>query len=128
MAIQCSERLYGLDHLRSLAIILVLMYHYRAFKHPDWIDHIGQFGWTGVDLFFVLSGFLISSQLFKEMEDKGNLHLKTFYIKRFFQDYPSFPFHSFPVFYISFLSGTGIFTTLMEIYHVYSKLWIRRYS
>ncbi|AKK74705.1 acyltransferase [Chryseobacterium gallinarum] len=102
MAIQCSERLYGLDHLRSLAIILVLMYHYRAFKHPDWIDHIGQFGWTGVDLFFVLSGFLISSQLFKEMEDKGNLHLKTFYIKRFFRIIPPFLFTLFLYFTFPF--------------------------
>ena len=87
-----SERLYGLDHLRAAAILLVLMYHFRAFKHPDWIDSIGRFGWTGVDLFFVLSGFLISGQLFKEIENKGNISLKTFYIKRIFRIVPSYFF------------------------------------
>lgn len=75
-----SERLNGLDHLRALAIILVLMYHYRAFGHPAWIDTIGRFGWIGVDLFFVLSGFLISGQLFNNIKVFHNIHLKSFYI------------------------------------------------
>ncbi len=87
-----SERLYGLDHLRALAIILVLMYHYRAFKHPAWMDTIGRFGWTGVDLFFVLSGFLISGQLFKEIEKSGSISLKTFFTKRFFRIIPPYCF------------------------------------
>jgi len=87
-----SERLYGLDHLRALAILLVLMYHYRAFKHPAWIDAIGRFGWTGVDLFFVLSGFLISGQLFTEIKRSGNISLKTFFIKRFFRIIPPYFF------------------------------------
>ncbi|HCN51699.1 MAG TPA: acyltransferase [Chryseobacterium sp.] len=95
-----SERLYGLDHLRAAAIILVLMYHYRAFEHPLWIDSVGRFGWTGVDLFFVLSGFLISGQLFKEMDAKGSLRLKTFYIKRFFRIIPPYLFTLFLYFAI----------------------------
>lgn len=95
-----SERLYGLDHLRAAAIILVLMYHYRAFEHPLWIDRVGRFGWTGVDLFFVLSGFLISGQLFKEIDTKGSLHLKTFYIKRFFRIIPPYLFTLFLYFAI----------------------------
>ncbi|UWX61204.1 acyltransferase [Chryseobacterium oranimense] len=87
-----SERLYGLDHLRAIAILLVLMYHYRAFKHPAWIDVVGRFGWTGVDLFFVLSGFLISGQLFKEIEKHGDITLKTFFTKRFFRIIPPYFF------------------------------------
>ncbi|CAI8770411.1 acyltransferase family protein [Chryseobacterium sp. IT-36CA2] len=97
-----SERLYGLDHLRAAAILLVLMYHYRAFKHPDWIDSIGRFGWTGVDLFFVLSGFLISCQLFREIEINGKIHLKTFYIKRFFRIIPAYFFTLFLYFTFPF--------------------------
>ncbi|KAB1230936.1 acyltransferase family protein [Chryseobacterium viscerum] len=97
-----SERLYGLDHLRAAAIVLVLMYHYRAFKHPDWIDSIGGFGWTGVDLFFVLSGFLISGQLFKEIENKGGISLKVFYIKRFFRIIPPYFFTVFLYFTLPF--------------------------
>jgi len=85
-----SSRLNGLDHLRALAIILVFIYHYRAFGHPAWVDNYGRFGWIGVDLFFVLSGFLISSQLFKRLINFRNISLKEFYIKRFFRIIPPF--------------------------------------
>ena len=45
-------KLYGLDHLRSLAILLVFAYHYgRIFPAPAWLYQLGKFGWTGVDLF-----------------------------------------------------------------------------
>lgn len=87
-----SQRFNGLDHLRAIAILLVLMYHYRAFIHPDWIDTYGRFGWTGVDLFFVLSGFLISNQLFQEIKNRGNFSLKSFFIKRFFRIIPPYFF------------------------------------
>nr|WP_315032549.1 acyltransferase [uncultured Chryseobacterium sp.] len=97
-----SERLHGLDHLRAAAIVLVLMYHYRAFKHPAWIDSIGKFGWTGVDLFFVLSGFLISTQLFKEIDNRGTLSIKTFYTKRFFRIIPPYFFTLFLYFTLPF--------------------------
>lgn len=102
MITERSERLYGLDHLRALAIVLVLLFHYRAFKHPEWIDAIGRFGWTGVDLFFVLSGFLISGQLFQEMNSKGTISLKPFYIKRFFRIVPSYFFTLFVYFTLPF--------------------------
>lgn len=97
-----SERFNGLDHLRALAIILVLLYHYRAFKHPVWIETVGKFGWTGVDLFFVLSGFLISGQLFKEMKNIGTIHVKTFYIKRFLRIFPPYFFTLFLYFTFPF--------------------------
>ena len=87
-----STRFYGLDHLRALAILLVLMFHYRSFSHPSWIDNYGRFGWTGVDLFFVLSGFLISNQLFKEIKRDNKVHLRNFYIKRFFRIIPPYLF------------------------------------
>ncbi|AZA84440.1 acyltransferase [Chryseobacterium lactis] len=99
---QRSERFYGLDHLRAAAIMLVLLYHYRAFKHPDWIDSVGRFGWTGVDLFFVLSGFLISNQLFKELKNREAISLKTFYIKRFFRIIPPYAFTLFLYFTFPF--------------------------
>ncbi|PWN67717.1 acyltransferase family protein [Chryseobacterium oncorhynchi] len=102
MRTERPERLYGLDHLRALAILLVLLYHYRAFKHPGWVETVGKFGWTGVDLFFVLSGFLISSQLFREIESRGAISLKTFYIKRFFRIIPSYLFTVFLYFTIPF--------------------------
>lgn len=95
-------KLHGLDHLRALAIVLVLMYHYRAFKHPGWIDTVGQFGWTGVDLFFVLSGFLISGQLFREIGVKGKISFKIFFTRRFFRIIPPYLFTLFLYFCIPF--------------------------
>jgi peptidoglycan/LPS O-acetylase OafA/YrhL len=55
------QKLYGLDHLRAFAIFFVFLYHYQLpfFGHPVWLERVAEFGWTGVDLFFVLSGFLI---------------------------------------------------------------------
>lgn len=85
-----SEKFNGLDHLRALAIFMVLIYHYRMFAHPEWIDTYGRFGWTGVDLFFVISGFLISKQLFEQIKSSAEIRLKEFYIKRFFRIIPPF--------------------------------------
>lgn len=114
MITESSERLYGLDHLRTLAIILVLLFHYRAFKHPEWVDTIGRFGWTGVDLFFVLSGFLISGQLFKEFDGKGSISLKTFYIKRFFRIIPAYFFTLFLYFTLPFFREKEVLPPLWK--------------
>lgn len=83
-------QLPGLDHLRALAIGLVLAFHYRIFSHPEWLDTAGQFGWTGVDLFFVLSGYLIAAQLFQELAQHGRISLKTYFIKRTFRILPAY--------------------------------------
>jgi peptidoglycan/LPS O-acetylase OafA/YrhL len=84
------KKLAGLDHLRALAIALVFLCHYRMFGHPDWVNEAGSFGWTGVDLFFVLSGYLISAQLFKSLQQGKGISLKEFYIKRFFRILPAY--------------------------------------
>ena len=59
----------GLDALRGLAILNVLIYHYFS-GWPFWgnaittsFGHVVRTGWFGVDLFFVLSGFLITGIL-----------------------------------------------------------------
>jgi peptidoglycan/LPS O-acetylase OafA/YrhL len=84
-------RLFGLDHLRALAITLVFLFHYgRLFPHPDWVFDISKFGWTGVDLFFVLSGYLISSQLFSSIARRASFSYRTFFIKRFFRIIPAY--------------------------------------
>ena len=84
---------YGLDNLRAFAIIMVMLFHYpRWFPHPAWFPNFLKFGWTGVDLFFVLSGFLISSQLFAQIKKEGSFSMKDFYIKRFFRIIPIYYF------------------------------------
>lgn len=84
-------KLHGLDHLRALAILLVFFFHYgRLFPHPEWTNAISKFGWTGVDLFFVLSGYLIASQLFLKIANGEGVQLKEFFIKRFFRIIPAY--------------------------------------
>lgn len=85
-----DSHLAGLDHLRAFAIVFVLLFHARLFPHPEWIDVVGKFGWTGVDLFFVLSGYLISSNLFQQMANAGTIILSDFFIKRFFRIIPAY--------------------------------------
>lgn len=71
------NRIKILDGFRGLAILLVIGYHYFDFL---------SFGWTGVDLFFVLSGFLITGKL---VESLGSEHyFRTFYIKRILRIVP----------------------------------------
>jgi peptidoglycan/LPS O-acetylase OafA/YrhL len=83
-----SEKLHGLDHLRTLAISWVFFFHYQSSDFPDWILDIKDFGWVGVDLFFVLSGFLIARQLFAELKSTNKVDVKQFFIKRFFRIIP----------------------------------------
>ncbi|MBE7171499.1 MAG: acyltransferase [Williamsia sp.] len=90
-AIPGTARLFGLDHLRTLAIGLVFLYHYgHLFPHPAWTATIGKFGWTGVDLFFVLSGYLIASQLFASVAKTAGFSFRQFFLKRFFRIVPPY--------------------------------------
>ncbi len=80
------KRNIGLDFLRGIAIILVL------FRHLEINKMMARTGWIGVDLFFVLSGFLVSGLLFKEYQKFSTVNLKRFFIRRGFKIYPSFYF------------------------------------
>src|SRR6476661_2817441 len=86
-----QRKLYGLDFLRALAIIQVLFFHYLVLvPHPEWMQHFFSFGWAGVDLFFALSGFLISSQLFVKINQGKEISFREFFIKRFFRIMPAY--------------------------------------
>lgn len=54
------------------------------------VRRFAEGGWIGVDLFFVLSGFLVSSLLFREYERHGTVDIKRFLIRRGFKIYPAF--------------------------------------
>jgi peptidoglycan/LPS O-acetylase OafA/YrhL len=73
-----------LDALRAVAILLVLG------RHTDISELWNRIGWCGVDLFFVLSGFLISGLLFQEYKRFGDIRLKTFWLRRGLKIYPAF--------------------------------------
>lgn len=84
-----TNRLHGLDHLRAIAIILVMVFHYGR-DIPEWLEPVRIIGWTGVDLFFVLSGYLIGFQLLKEVKTNSKIQLKRFYLKRAFRIIPAY--------------------------------------
>ena len=63
----------GLDGIRAIAVIAVIVYH----LHPGWMPG----GLLGVGIFFVLSGYLITSILMHELERHGKIDLKAFWIR-----------------------------------------------
>jgi peptidoglycan/LPS O-acetylase OafA/YrhL len=84
-------RLAGLDTLRALAIALVLMTHYNGFVARGSIfGFIGDVGWAGVDLFFVLSGYLIGNQLLAPAARGESLSLKAFFARRLLRTLPNY--------------------------------------
>jgi peptidoglycan/LPS O-acetylase OafA/YrhL len=86
-----GNRFAGLDHLRALAIIIVFVFHYNMFGHPPGLyKHLGSWGWTGVDLFFVLSGYLIGGQLFAKLSRDQPIHYGEFYFKRTLRILPAY--------------------------------------
>jgi len=81
----------SLDVLRSLAILLVFSGHFAGeFGAPARMKTFPMvyFGWTGVDLFFVLSGLLIGMQLWKELQKTGRIRIPTFLLRRGLRIWP----------------------------------------
>src|SRR5438128_5857440 len=86
---QDRERQPGLDLLRPLAIIVVVVYHAAlfGFKLPGRVD---RFGWIGVDLFFVLSGYLIGGQLLAPLARNQRINLGRFFARRALRIMPAY--------------------------------------
>jgi peptidoglycan/LPS O-acetylase OafA/YrhL len=86
--------LAALDALRALAITLVFVSHAAGeFAHvggrlPAGVFRVLTTGWAGVDLFFVLSGFLIGRQLWSELRTRGTIDVGAFWLRRGFRIWP----------------------------------------
>lgn len=79
------SRLPGLDGLRALSIVLVILYHCahtEGFPDIALFKAIARTGVIGVQVFFVISGFLITWLLLGEEEKTGHISLKSFYFRR----------------------------------------------
>jgi peptidoglycan/LPS O-acetylase OafA/YrhL len=103
----------ALDGMRGLAILLVVIYHNFNFINYTF------FGWLGVDLFFVLSGFLITEILLQTFTRKN--YLPTFYIKR--------ALRIFPLYYVAlivflWLLPAFLKDTSMFYYYTSNQLWL----
>jgi len=89
-----ANRIFGLDLLRCLAIILVLITHTIPLLDPAGFVKISVYtGYFGVELFFVLSGFLIGTILLKVYYQENQLNfsnIKIFWMRRWFRTLPNY--------------------------------------
>ncbi|WP_246721824.1 acyltransferase [Rhizobium sp. BK049] len=67
-----------------------MLVHLPVEATPSMLVAVRNYAWVGVDIFFVLSGFLIGTQLFKEVSRTGGVDLKSFYLRRAFRIFPAF--------------------------------------
>lgn len=81
-----------LDSLRFLAFLLVLIHHSQYYEAiPLWVT-ISKYGWMGVDLFLCLSAFLFARLLYVEYQEKGDIHIGYFYLRRGLRIWPLYWF------------------------------------
>lgn len=86
-----APRQHGLDLVRAAAIALVMIYHAKNMALVPGPDHwLISLGWMGVDLFFVLSGFLIASQLLKPWAMGSRPQYGRFFARRALRTIPAF--------------------------------------
>ncbi len=92
--LETDKRVYGLDIMRASAILLVLISHGKMYLRPliPQAEFLSIGGFLGVELFFVLSGFLIGGILIK-MADSGNFtfsSVRKFWRRRWFRTLPNY--------------------------------------
>ncbi|MBK9419932.1 MAG: acyltransferase [Flavobacteriales bacterium] len=110
---KASSHIKGFDGLRAISIILVILTHMSVLDYlPDTAFFQGRFhplvsGVTGVNIFFTLSGFLITRILIREQARTGKINLRSFYARRFLRLTPPFI-----LFLVLLLIGTafGVYT------------------
>ncbi|MBT8377560.1 MAG: acyltransferase family protein, partial [Bacteroidia bacterium] len=91
-----SQRIFGLDVVRAIAILLVLISHSTILIFPESNSNavfaIQFFGTIGVDIFFVLSGYLIGRILLKQLQtqDFSFKNVLYFWIRRWFRTLPNY--------------------------------------
>jgi peptidoglycan/LPS O-acetylase OafA/YrhL len=92
-----------LDGLRFLAFLTVLIHHSPyAVSVPSWTI-LNGYGWIGVDLFLCLSAYLFAKLLFVEYQEKGDINIRYFYIRRIFRIWPLYFFFFGIMFAVSIL-------------------------
>jgi len=114
----------SLDGIRGLAILLVLLHHYgrsaRAAGMDSPVLKISEFGWCGVDLFFVLSGFLITGILFDTRQQDNRF--RNFYARR--------ALRIFPLYYVTLalVAVVGTVWVSLDVWGTGNPHWIALYA
>jgi len=109
-AARLPKHIPELDGVRGIAILLVMVYHFGTSTKPGGVlGEVLGLGWIGVDLFFVLSGFLITGIL---LDSKGSSHyFSYFYIRRVLR--------IFPLYYLTVLL---FFNLILPVAHRFNQL------
>jgi peptidoglycan/LPS O-acetylase OafA/YrhL len=109
---ESKKRLRQLDILRGVAVLLVIGHH--VILQPEesgifqpLVNVLIRFGWSGVDLFFVLSGFLVGGLLFSELRSRSVLDVRRFIIRRGFKIWPAYYAYLLTVFLILLVREQG---------------------
>ncbi len=119
-----SQHIPALDGIRGIAILVVMMHHFTVYggmASTNALDRAFRTltlpGWVGVDLFFVLSGFLITGILYDAKEKRH--YFRTFYMRRVL--------HIFPLYYvvlvIVFLIAPRLFTADAALQSFTGEQW-----
>ncbi len=132
-------RLPQLDFLRAIAIILVIGNH-SSVCPPEINFYLNKVtsvwyrgGWAGVDLFFVLSGFLVSGLLFNEYRKRGDINIKKFLLRRGFKIYPAFWLLIFITLAVTVFNGEAVYrggflSELLFIQNYHPGIWQHNWS
>ncbi|WP_292729571.1 acyltransferase family protein [Microbacterium sp. UBA837] len=111
-----QTRIKALDGLRGIAVLLVIAGHSMRAAQIDMPPALAflEQGGRGVTIFFVLSGFLITSILVNEFDRSGRISLKAFYVRRAFRILPAFYAFLIVIGVLS-LAGTFVQVTLPQL-------------
>lgn len=99
-----TKRIPSLDGLRAVSIFLVLFDHFSYYAGRP--VNTFSFGNLGVRVFFIISGFLITSILASEIEKNSVINIKKFYFRRLLRIFPAYYFY---ILFILVLTGLGFY-------------------
>jgi peptidoglycan/LPS O-acetylase OafA/YrhL len=127
-----SPRFYHpeLDGLRFIAFLLVFIHNAPSISSSRIWTLLHEYGWIGVDLFFCLSGFLITKLLITEHEQTGEINIRNFYVRRILRIAPLYLIYIalifiFPTFFqrkytdLETLQVAGLITFTFNFIYIY---------
>lgn len=122
-----SNRIKSLDGLRAIAVIMVLLGHGKP-SFPEFIQNSSVFWFvfsshTGVMIFFVISGYLITKLLLNERDRNGEISLKNFYIRRVCRIFPVFYLYISTIIILKYTIYPDIFSDWKNVLFCSLFLW-----
>lgn len=125
-----NNKIKGFDGIRGIAVLFVLLSHFSFHKFIH--ENVGLSyiylnlfdGGTGVNIFFVLSGFLITLLLLREYEKNDRISLKNFYIRRALRIYPIYVLFLFIATLLYFMTENfiSIKALIYSTFYIYNFL------